>query len=101
MNVTLGQEDRRAVDLLLDRTATAASANSGAAHPVFATADTSTGNRVMRAQRLLSLLDQLPGEEPPADLIKRTLQLVEQFSQEQAGVRNPTPNLIASDRPHA
>jgi hypothetical protein len=34
-------------------------------------------------------------------LIKRTLQLVEQFSQEQAGVRNPTPNLIASDRPHA
>lgn len=100
MNVTLGQEDRRAVDLLLDRTATAASAN-GAAHPVFAMADTTTGNRVMRAQRLLSLLDQLPGEEPPADLIKRTLQFVEQSSQEQAGVRNPMPNLIASDRPHA
>lgn len=108
MNVTLAKEDRRAVDLLLDRGARAAGNagngnGNGKGHAVFASADASLGERVARAQRLLQLLELMPGGEPPADLTARTLRFVEQQSTNRPGAMRPEiPQLIDNaQRPHA
>lgn len=105
MNVTLGKEDRRAVDLLLDRSARAAGNGgngNGKGHTVYASADPTLGQRVARAQRLLQLLDLLPAGDPPADLVPRTLQFVEEFANRPALMRPQVPHLIDThQQPHA
>ena len=63
---TLGAEDRRAVDLLLDHGARGRAAVThvpvGVPH-----------RRMAAAARLLSVLEVLPSVEPPADLLARTM----------------------------
>jgi len=98
MNLTLREEDRRAVDLLLDRGLKAAGNGNG--QTVYATADPTLGQRVSRAQQLLQLLEWLPESEPPVDLVGRTLQLVDQ-SAHRGAMRNELPNLVANQRPVA
>ena len=100
MNFTLSEEDRRAVDLLLDRSAMASSADGDGAASVYATADPSLGERVARAQKLLQLLDWLPAPEPSADLVARTVNYVEEAHRHGA-VRSQLPNLLGSQRPVA
>ena len=66
---TLSAEDRRAVDLLLDQAAvgqpSVRQVNAGVNSP-----------RLAAAARLLATLDALPAAEPPADLVRRTLDRV-------------------------
>ena len=64
MTKRLGESDRRAVDLLLDRAAADGSYVSHA-QP--------TTEGLEGVQRVLNLLDRMPAEEPPADLMARTL----------------------------
>ena len=99
MNLTLREEDRRAVDLLLDRSAIATGHRDGPSS-VYATADPSLGERVARAQQLLQLLDSLPAPEPSGDLVARTVRFVEN-ARTQGNVRSPLPNLLGSQRPVA
>lgn len=106
-DVTLSKEDRRAVDLLLDRSARAAGNGgngNGKGHTVYASADPTIGQRIARTQRLLQLLELLPAGDPPADLLPRTLRFVEQFADRPAALRPPqqqVPHLINTQRPHA
>ena len=104
MNLTLREEDRRAVDLLLDRTSRAAAAaaagdgDGGSSRVVYAAADPSLGERVARAQKLLAMLDLLPAADPPEDLVGRTMTQVER-AQAPVGMGARVPNLVASHRP--
>lgn len=105
-DLNLSKEDRRAVDLLLDRSARAAAGNggngNGKGHTVYASADPALGQRIGRAQRLLQLLDMMPAGDPPANLVPRTLRFVEQFADRPAALRPPqVPHLINTQRPHA
>lgn len=92
MSATLSHEDRQAVDLLLDRSATA-----GTGAPVFASAAPGMGERVARVQKLLHLLDAMPQVEPPKDLVGRTLRFIDEAEQQPLG--RQMPNLIDSQRP--
>jgi len=101
MNLTLREEDRRAVDLLLDRSAMASgNGDDNAAPSVYATADPSLGERVARAQQVLQLLDWLPAPEPSSDLVARTMRFVDD-ARAHGKVRSPLPNLLGSQRPVA
>lgn len=97
MNVTLRKEDRRAVDLLLDRSVKAAKG-----HAVYASADPTLGERISHAHRLLRLLDLLPDGDPPTDLVSKTVRYVEASSGQPAGIRPQFPMLgNLQQRPHA
>lgn len=70
MTRKLNASDRQAVDLVMDR-ATAAKQDG-----VVAMA--SAEPRVQSVERILTVLAQMPAIEPPADLVARTLQRIEQ-----------------------
>lgn len=72
MTPTLREEDRRALDLLLDRgPAASAQADGGALYA--GPAGQVSQERVRSAEKVLHLLDLLPDAEPPQDLVARTL----------------------------
>lgn len=74
----LRQEDRKAVDLLLDRAPVAAKGNGhGIGQAVYAGADGAIRERVAKVETLLHVLDTWPAPEPPRDLIEQTLELIE------------------------
>ena len=83
MNAKLREEDRRAVDLLLDRGMTAV----GKTKPVFAV-DGGSQERVVGVQQVLQLLEAMPAAEPSADLVDRTLKFVEATAQSGRAPRN-------------
>lgn len=80
MSMTLRDEDRRALDLLLDRTPAASNrANGHQTGVVFAAANGGVSNeRVQSAEKILRMLEALPAAEPPQDLVSRTLRHIEQ-----------------------
>lgn len=94
MNVTLGDDDRRAVDLLIDQRtqqthtvqSTGDSGSNNASPPPVsfvafgATSTSSVGERLKTAEKLFEMLDTLPAVDPPADLVKRTLRFIEEAS---------------------
>ncbi len=68
MSLSLSPDDRRAIDLLLDRSsAVAGSGGSG-----FATEGVNP-ERLASAERVLQTLNLMPAGDPPADLLRRTL----------------------------
>ncbi len=74
----LRREDRKAVDLLLDRAAVAANGNGrGNGQAIYAGNDGAIRERVATVETLLHLLDTWPVTEPPRDLADRTLELIE------------------------
>ena len=78
MKPKMRDEDRRAVDLLLDRTAIAAGKTPGV--PIYATADGRIRQSVAVVEKVLMLLDNMPRIDPPRNLVLRTLKLVERSS---------------------
>jgi hypothetical protein len=72
MKLKLSTDDRNAIDLLLDQTATAAHAPS---QNYVAAAGT---QHVHAVENILKLLQVLPVSEPPADLVSRTLAHISQ-----------------------
>ncbi|MDB5299415.1 MAG: hypothetical protein JWO87_1078 [Phycisphaerales bacterium] len=64
------------MDLLLDRSAAVAGKTAGTS--VYAAADGHIRERVIRIEKVLSLLDELPAGDPPRDLLTSTLRFVEQ-----------------------
>jgi hypothetical protein len=101
MSLQLSQEDQRAVDLILDRVATAKGNGNGNGQDVqliYAASDPSLGERASRVQRLLHLLDAMPAPEVPADLLGRTLELVERTAPK---IAPDLQSLLSSQRPVA
>lgn len=74
MSVRLRPEDRRALDLLLDRGA--AAAGNGKNGAIYASPHGVSQQRVRSVEKVLQLLEVLPAAEPPRDLVARTLERV-------------------------
>jgi hypothetical protein len=89
----LPAEDRRAVDLLLDPTATIQSGVMEIIAPI-------DRERVEAIQRTLRLLDHIPIVEPPADLIARTLELIDSNPIPPPSVM-PPPQMIDPSAPNS
>ena len=103
MNLTLREEDRRAVDLILDGAASVGGngiggGNGNGSPTGFAVADATLGERVARVHKLVHLLDAMPQFDPPADLVERTLEFVDRASS-RAGTELHVPDLLAAQRP--
>jgi len=111
MSSRLRDEDRRAVDLLLDRAASGSGAGNGngnghAGRHVAAAFTPVSGDvqtRLPAVQKVLQMLDMLPAEEPPQDLLNRTLRRVDaETAKHPSTLRAPHPTLGAPmDQPHA
>lgn len=99
MTKRLTEEDRNAVDLLLDRTLIGSDGNGGS---FVSHASAAPQARIETAARVLRVLEALPVSEPSDDLIERTMQRIAA-----GGARVPTgparAAAAASDagRPHA
>jgi len=100
VGVTLRDEDRRAVDMLLDRTQKASGDGNGGNGQVFVSGDGVSPERLDRVGRLLGMLDLLPQAEPPQDLMARTLRRLDEPA---AGVLEPRHPLAidAAQQAHA
>ncbi len=102
MSMTLRDEDRRALDLLLDRTSTAAygkADGNGGAGAVFAGQSGSVAvERIEAAEKVLRMLDLVPAGDPSQDLVGRTLERVEQAA---SGITPVRSVLVDMQRPVA
>jgi hypothetical protein len=88
----LNDKDAHIVDLLLDRPSQNPAAGGG-----FVKSLDLQPERVQTIQKVLSLLDGLPAEEPPVDLVARTLDRVDVAVE--AGARSrPPPAARPEDR---
>ena len=101
MTKRLGESDRRAVDLMLDRT-THASNGDGSGNGTYV-GHAQPGNEpgLQSVQRVLSLLDLMPAEEPAADLMTRTLARIDSRPNVAAQPMHPATATMMTDRPHA
>lgn len=88
----LKPEDRRAVDLVLDRESIGTSA-------MYASVTNGMGERIERVEKIIHLLDHMEVDEPPADLTRRTLEHIQQAESELA--HRPRHVAPPSLRPHA
>ena len=102
MTKRLGERDRRAVDLLLDRSTGTengdGNGNGNGGYVAHAALATEPG--IAAVQSVLSLLDMLPADEPPADLLERTMSRIAT----RGGVAQPIHPAAAAmmnNRPHA
>ena len=106
MDLTLREEDRRAVDLILDGAASVGGAGNGGgirggnggSSTGFAVADPAISERVARVHKLVNLLNAMPQIDPPADLVERTLAFVDRTSN-RTRTDLHVPDLISADRP--
>jgi hypothetical protein len=99
MTKRLGESDRRAVDLLLDRSAGTGNGGGNGNGGYVAHAQPATEPGIQSVQRVLSLLDVLPAGDPPADLIARTMARID--SRGVAAPIHPAAAAMMSNRPHA
>ena len=99
MSTQLGDQDRRAVDLLLDRSAGPAD-GSATASMYAAPSQDGFEKRMKSVEDLLRLLDWMPVDDPPLDLMNRTMARIEQgdFQQQTPTLRN-FPHL--QPKPHS
>jgi len=78
MSKGLGKEDRRAIDLLLERADGVGHESTPAVEQLFAAPVQDNFERRLDAvDKILSLLDLMPAPEPSADLVSRTLRRIE------------------------
>lgn len=97
MKTKLRDEDRRALDLMLDRMP-AASGNGGA---VYAAAQGASQARIARVQEILQVLDLMPAADPPKDLVDRTMAFIESAPRDGRRTQPSVIPAIASQPPVA
>jgi len=73
MSETLSDEDRRAVDFVLNGESTVSAGTT----MYLGTAHADLGARIQATETLLALLDALPVFDPPDDLLARTMKKIE------------------------
>jgi len=114
MTARLRDEDRRAVDLLLDRAASGTGAQPTRAgngngnghgkkrgHAAFSPVSRDVQARLPAVQNVLQMLDMLPVDEPPHDLVVRTLRRVDsEMVNHPSALRAPQPG-PGMQQPHA
>ena len=99
MTKRLGDSDRRAVDLLLDRSTDAVNGDGNGQFVAHAQPGTEPG--IQSVQRVLSLLDLMRADEPSADLMTRTLARIEARPNVAAQPLHPATAAMMTNRPHA
>lgn len=93
----LQTEDSHAVDLLLDGQAVSLT-DSG----VFVKSVDVEPQRVQTVKQILGLLKQLPAEDPPSDLVGKTIRRINALAAiEGTGILRPTNMGHPEDRPTA
>ena len=100
----LRDEDRLAVDLLLDRAVASSAGNgSGNGHTRYTQVNGSGPEQLGRVEAVLRVLDMMPAEDPPADLTTRTMRRIEAESAQHdpAALRPPQPSASGAQMPHA
>jgi hypothetical protein len=87
MNRTFSDEDRRAVDLFLDQGAGAAKGGVTKVVPLV------SQKRMASVLKILALLDELPAQDPPPNLVEKTMRRIDRASGKTPvhPVRRPTP----------
>jgi hypothetical protein len=103
MNMKLREADARAVDLLLDRAASAQNGNGGNGGMFTAMLTTShagvSNEQVSAVEKVLHLLDAMPAPDPDQNLLALTLARVDNSTA--APLRGANPALIDAGRPVA
>ena len=99
MTKRLGESDRRAVDLLLDRTTGTDNGNGNGGYVTHAQPATEPG--IQAVQSVLSLLDVMPADEPAADLMARTMARIDSRAGAGAQSLHPAAAAMMTNRPHA
>jgi hypothetical protein len=100
MAMRLGEEDGRAVDLVLDR----GSMEPGQPASVYVQPGTDgLERRVTNVENILKVLAQMPAADPPSDLVGRTMQRIDQAKVNSASSqpRPYVPPQQGQDRHHA
>jgi len=103
----LRDEDRLAVDLLLDRAVVSSGGNgsangNGNGHAGYTPVHGATPEQISRVEAVLRMLELMPADEPPADLMSRTLRRVETDAAQRdpSALRPPQP-AVTDYMPHA
>jgi hypothetical protein len=96
----LRDEDRLAVDLLLDRAVTSSGGN-GQSGTGFTPVNSGATEHVAKVQSLLRVLEMMPAEEPPSDLVAKTIRRVEAESAEDSSALRPPQPASDTYMPHA
>ncbi|HWB54888.1 MAG TPA: hypothetical protein VG722_11870 [Tepidisphaeraceae bacterium] len=76
MEKKLRDEDARVVDMLLDRGGSSGQANMPQVFTHHAPQEFT--DRLQRVEQLLEVLNEMPALEPPADMVARTLDRIEE-----------------------
>ena len=103
----LRDEDRLAVDLLLDRAVVSSGGNgsangNGSGHAGYTPVHGAAPEQVARVEAVLRMLELMPADEPPADLMSRTLRRVEtEAAQHDPSVLRPPQPAVSGMMPHA
>lgn len=104
----LRDEDRLAVDLLLDRAVASSAGNgsgngAGNGHSGFTPVNSAASAQVGRVEAVLRVLDMMPAEEPPPDLLARTVRRIdaESAQHDPSALRPPQPMMTGMQMPHA
>jgi hypothetical protein len=85
----LGDVDKQVIDLLLDKASMLNESNSGSG--VFAApVGDAVAERVRAAETLLRIVGQMPAEDPPKDLLGKTLERIRQSGRILAGSLDAT-----------
>jgi hypothetical protein len=80
--VKLSEEDRCAIDLVLEQRAAVNNGDASGLEHCFGKPSASLQMRVQKVTQLLDLLGQMPAEEPPMNLAEKTLRFVRQHEHE-------------------
>ncbi len=100
MSKRLSTEDGHAIDLLLERPDGAA--GRSLVEMVFADpVESQFESRLDAAEKVLSLLDSMPAAEPSDDLVRRTMQRIEQAQRAPGAAQAPAQSAGRATRPQA
>ncbi len=100
MSLKLSEDDRRALDLLLDQ-GLSPDANGGGRAGFAPPAFDSVRLRLRHAGDLLKLLNELPVLDPPADLVARTMARIESNVENDGSFVPSRSALFGLDQPQA
>ena len=95
MSKKLGDDDRRAVDLLLDESAGNGKArgNGNGQGGYASSVDPALHQRLQAAEKVLQLLAEMPAPEPSPDLVAKTLRRIAEHQLEHPTVPSITPGM--------
>jgi hypothetical protein len=99
MRKQLGDEDGRAVDLLLDGSSSAAgNGNGGNGQGSFAVAvGASFHQRLQSAEKVLQVLAEMPAPEPSVDLLAKTMRRIDESNLRDPASQPPLPASLGDD----